>query len=214
MNKNKAAPKTAKDPNALNLKDDNGKPREEQMAGLVTGGVLNSTALIAAYSKDLFGEIDITACHQAMLNRAKDIKGGNLDYAETLLISQAAALDAIFGTCAGRAKINMGQYPQAADSYMRMALRAQSQCRATLETLALVKNPQPYVRQQNIAAQQIVNNGKSSARGENSKSANELIKDKRGEYETLDTGGTAETGRTDKELEAVGTIDRSKDARG
>jgi hypothetical protein len=34
-----------------------------------------------------------------------------------------------------------------------LALKAQSQCRATLETLAAIKNPQPvaFVRQANIA---------------------------------------------------------------
>ena len=34
---------------------------------------------------------------------------------------------------------------------MRLALKAQSQARATAETLALMKNPMPYIRQANIA---------------------------------------------------------------
>ena len=45
--------------------------------------------------------------------------------------------------------------------YLRLALKAQSQCRATLATLAAVKNPQPvaFVRQANIAhGPQQVNN--------------------------------------------------------
>ena len=44
---------------------------------------------------------------------------------------------------------------------MRMALKAQSQCRATLETLATIKNPPAvFARQANIAqGPQQVNNG-------------------------------------------------------
>jgi hypothetical protein len=41
----------------------------------------------------------------------------------------------------------------ACETYLRLALKAQSQCRATLETLAAIRNPQPvaFVRQANIA---------------------------------------------------------------
>jgi hypothetical protein len=49
---------------------------------------------------------------------------------------------------------------------MRLALKAQSQCRATLETLSVVKNPPSvaFVRQANIAnGPQQVNNGPPSA---------------------------------------------------
>jgi hypothetical protein len=46
----------------------------------------------------------------------------------------------------------MGEYVDAADTYMRLALRAQSQCRATLETLAAIKNPPvAFANQANIA---------------------------------------------------------------
>jgi hypothetical protein len=38
------------------------------------------------------------------------------------------------------------------DRYMRLALKAQGQCRATLETLAAIKNPPTlFARQANIA---------------------------------------------------------------
>lgn len=50
-----------------------------------------------------------------------------------------------------------------------MALKAQAQCRATLETLAEIKNPQPtaFLRQANIAyGPQQVNNGVRAGAGE------------------------------------------------
>jgi hypothetical protein len=47
------------------------------------------------------------------------------------------------------------------EGFMRLALKAQSQCRATLETLAAVKNPPVvYARQANVTTgPQQVNNG-------------------------------------------------------
>jgi hypothetical protein len=45
------------------------------------------------------------------------------------------------------------------EQYLRLALKAQSQCRATIETLAVLKNPPVFTRQANIAGQQVVNNG-------------------------------------------------------
>jgi hypothetical protein len=61
-----------------------------------------------------------------------------------------------FATLAYRA--NKSQYMDNLEQYMRLALKAQSQCRATFETLALLKNPPVFARQANIAAQQVVNN--------------------------------------------------------
>ena len=60
------------------------------------------------------------------------------------------------------------------DANLRLALKAQAQCRATLEALAAIKNPQPvfFVRQANIAhGPQQVNNGATAdvSRAEQSK---------------------------------------------
>jgi hypothetical protein len=61
----------------------------------------------------------------------------------------------------------MGEHLGAIETYMRLALKAQSQCRATLETLAAIKNPPSvaFVRQANIAhgAQQVNNEPPSEA---------------------------------------------------
>jgi len=56
-------------------------------------------------------------------------------------MAQAHTLDAIFGSCARRAALNMGTYLNTAETYLRLGLKAQSQCRTTLETLANIKNP-------------------------------------------------------------------------
>ena len=49
------------------------------------------------------------------------------------------------------------------ETLTRLAFKAQAQARATAETLSIMKNPQPYIKQANIAhGHQQVNNGISS----------------------------------------------------
>ena len=43
----------------------------------------------------------------------------------------------MFRELARRASVNMGQYTEATETYLKWALKAQSQSRATMETLAL-----------------------------------------------------------------------------
>ena len=52
------------------------------------------------------------------------------------------------------------EYQKNLESFLRMSLKAQNQCRMTLETLATIKNPPVvFARQVNVAQQQQVNNG-------------------------------------------------------
>lgn len=91
------------------------------------------------------------------------VQSGDMRRPESILVAQAHTLDAVFADLAMRAALNMGRLPDAADRYMRLALKAQSQCRATLESLALIKNPPVVIATQaNIAhGPQQVNNGAS-----------------------------------------------------
>jgi hypothetical protein len=86
-----------------------------------------------------------------------------------------------------------GEYIDAADRYMRLALKAQGQCRATLETLAAIKNP-PVV----IARQANVSHGPQQIN-------NTVNLDK-----TFETGtrAPAAAGGGDTALEAMVEIDR------
>jgi len=84
---------------------------------------------------------------------------GVLERAEAMLTSQAHTLDAIFNNLARRA-VN-AEYMDHLDRYLKLALRAQSQCRATWESLITIKHPPVagYVKQANIVhGPQQVNN--------------------------------------------------------
>lgn len=202
---------------SLTLKRTPGKSADRENAEVALGGVCNSAFLITKFSN--FGDLSLTDCFLHLEERAEALKNGNLKDAETMLMSQASALDAIFTYLALQARSNSGQYLDAMDKYLKLALKAQAQCRSTLETLALIKNPQPIqnIRQQNLASQQIVNNAPTAqaphAHGEKLNQSNELLTDQRGQHETLDIGGTAAAARPDKELEAVGVINGTEDKR-
>lgn len=92
---------------------------------------------------------------------------GDTSRAEAMLAAQAHTLDTIFNHLARRAALDLGEYLDATDTCMRLALRAQSQFRVTLETLAAVQNPPLVrsVRQANAAnGPRQVNNGPAPSR--------------------------------------------------
>jgi hypothetical protein len=129
-----------------------------------------------------------------------------------MLMTQAHTLDAIFNELARRAASNMGEYMNAMERYLRLALKAQSQCRATLETLATIKNPPViYAKQANIAnGPQQVNNGTPPAHagGKTAIEPNKLLEHEHGQR--LDTETTGAAIGADKGLETVGAIDRAE----
>jgi len=81
---------------------------------------------------DYFGHVDKVA---------KAAEGGDLAIASRMLASQAITLDSMFTELARRAALNMGESVNAAETYGRLALRAQSNCRSTLEALAKLHQP-------------------------------------------------------------------------
>ena len=68
-------------------------------------------------------------------------EAGDLAIASRVLAAQAITLDSMFTELARRAALNMGEYINAAERYGRLALKAQSNCRATIEALAKLHQP-------------------------------------------------------------------------
>ncbi len=161
------------------------------------------------------GEVDLGELVTGLQTKAESIQDGNMKPVEAMLYGQAMALQTIFTNLARRSALNAGEYMDATDKYMRLALKAQSQCRATLETLAEIKNPMPYIKQANIAnGPQQVNNGKSeqyaqapAPAGDSQTLQNKLLEHQHGD--TLEFGTTGQTVGADTHLEAVGTVQRA-----
>ena len=160
--------------------------------------------------KNLADEIDAPGMLATLRDQAAAVQGGDLSHAEAMLINQASSLQALFVRLSERA-MEQAHMPNL-EGFMRLALRAQSQCRATLETLATIKNPPiVYAKQANFAAgHQQVNNGIPSptqAREiENPQS--KLMEAHNGEW--LDTGTAGATSGTDKAMATLGEIDGAK----
>ena len=134
---------------------------------------------------------------------------GNLGRSESMLTAQAATLDALFHRLVWWAMNNAGENgsPAHFETCMRLALKAQSQSRATNETLAAIKNPPVvYARQANIAnGSQQVNNGLRAREIESGQS--KLLEQQYGER--LDTRETTPAIRTNQTMEAVGARNRA-----
>lgn len=165
------------------------------------------------FSRALYSDISLQDCVMVVKDDIESINGGNLDKLEGMLTAQAIALNAMFNNFAHRA-IKADVMPKL-DTYFRLALKAQSQCRSTVEAIAEIKYPKSatFIKQANIAQQQQVNNGdaklptETHAHERNITPSNELLTEAIGA--TLDTRRTIKAGRTDTELEAVEAINRT-----
>ncbi len=159
------------------------------------------------------GEWSAQAVVDELQAQAEAASGNDLSRLEGMLTIQAHTLDALFNTCARTSALNAGEFPEAMERYMRLALRAQAQCRATIETLAEIKNPKSvaFVRQANIAGgHQQVNN---AARAERSNQGNEILEgDDSGRW--LEQGTQSEAILSDSSVATVGARDRAEVSRG
>lgn len=164
MSTTKIEPKpnsTKANPKALNVIQQPGEGRAESMAHTSLRPTVQAALTLMDYNKG-FGELSINTLVNDLGKQCELAGQGDLSRAETILTAQAHTLDAIFHNFARRAQ--RAEYMNQLEANMRLALKAQSQCRSTLETLAAIKNPQPvaFVKQANISnGPQQVNNGKS-----------------------------------------------------
>ncbi|CAK0767824.1 conserved hypothetical protein [Gammaproteobacteria bacterium] len=183
------------------------------LAEAMTSPELAAFKVITATEKGNWGDdIDTPTLLQHLRDSAKTVINGNLAHCEAMLMNQAFALQALFTKLAMR---GMGQnLTEHFDADMKIALRAQSQCRATLETLAAIKNPPVvYARQANVTSgpQQIVNGipAPSQAR----KIETGQSKPFSGDGHGLVTGIQSEAIASNPAMAAVGAVNRPEDSR-
>ena len=162
----KAVTVPAPEPNTLQLPQKAGRPRALVLAEAAMDGVSANAVTAVNFSRGTFGgDVGVTELVAELRRQTSRVQANDLTQFDAMLFGQATALASIFHECARRSAMNMGTQPDAMERYMRLALKAQSQCRTTLETLAEIKNPRAvaFVRQANIAnGPQQVNNGEAA----------------------------------------------------
>lgn len=174
---------------------------------------VGAACAIEKWQPDTHDVNDLTA---ELAAQVAAVNAGDLARAEAMLVSQAHTLDMVFNHLVLRASAqSMGSHWE---TYMRMAMKAQNQCRMTLATLVEMKNPQPvaFVKQANIShGPQQVNNGaelpqsltRAGAHGEaNRIEPNKLLEATHGEW--LEFGAPGATVGAHSDLETVGAVDR------
>ncbi|MDE3022683.1 MAG: hypothetical protein KGI54_12635 [Pseudomonadota bacterium] len=185
----------------------------KMLAKASLSAAINSAAVVSEYGKP-FGELDVNVLADRIAEISKDVSGGDMSKVEYMLIDQAHALQSMFMSFSRRA-LNQ-EYQSNLESFFKMALKAQNQCRMTLETLATIKNPPVIIaKQANVTTgPQQVNNGipaNSPAVAhaeENRNRANELLSSEVQHGEKVDPGRTGATSDADKAMATVGQIDR------
>jgi hypothetical protein len=165
------------------------------------------------------GEADLAELLEGQREQFKKVQAGDMQPVEAMLYGQAKTLETIFTSLARRAAANDGLKQFQVN--LTLALKAQAQCRATLEALAEIKNPRPvaFVKQANISnGPQQVNNGTPPQQAVNPAQArafsgagahaeeisgpkNGLLEQQHGNY--LDTRAQGTAGGADPHLEAV-----------
>ncbi|AST27993.1 hypothetical protein [Ralstonia pseudosolanacearum] len=213
MTKPTKQPKPAKrTPEALAVTAEPNEKPEASRARIVTSSVVRGAVTGRKYARPMFGDdVNLSAYVDQLSQRASKVMAGDMSGVEAMLITQANTLDMIFNELACKAA--HCEYLNQMEAHLRHALRAQAQCRATLEALAEIKNPRPvaFVKQANIAhGPQQVNNGASPparTHKENREQSNQLLEVSHGQW--LDTGATGTAGRGDQALETVGAVNRA-----
>jgi hypothetical protein len=215
----KAIPVSAKD------EAEEKKRRAKRIANICLSPELNAARLTCIFGPR---SLDVMEAADKLKEYTRAANDGDLSQAEAMLINQAHALEAMFVNLAERAQIS-DHLPM-----MGLALKAQAQCRATLQTLTEVKFPNSatFIRQANIAHQQQVNNGTAPPhdprvhpREAELPSSKELGEPRAGARETEnapdklsggnnellpDTGTPGAAVDSDPAMATVGTFDRAK----
>jgi hypothetical protein len=146
-----------------------------------------------------------------------EVAKGDTSRPESLLLLQAISLDAIYGDLARLAYKNWNSL-DVAERLLRLAFKAQSQSRMTVESLAELKNPRSTViaRQANVSGgHQQVNNdfGAADRAGPRTRDTeseqSKLLEQTNGER--LDTGAAGHAIGRDSAMATVGAIHRPDD---
>jgi len=205
---------STKNPKALSIPRTPDQSEAQATANAALNPAVNAAVLIDTYQSNLLGDVDTDALVATLRTSMEKSAAGDLSGLEAMLIGQATALQTIFVSLAKRAQHQQRQ--QHLEAFLGLALKAQSQSRATIQAVIDLKFPRQatFVKQANIAhGPQQVNNGQRiggdlvRAR-ENQTEQNELLEGLTYGGAQVDTRTAAAAARGDPAVAALATSHR------
>ncbi len=139
--------------------------KPEKTKGHGQAEMLNSASMMSAvateaFSKNIFPDMNLSELIDDLKSKVENVQSGDMTVMEAMLVGQAHSLQTIFVSLARRA--TKQEYLKNYGMFMSLALKAQSQSRATIQALTELKYPKQvaFVKQANIShGHQQVNNG-------------------------------------------------------
>ena len=184
------------------------KAESERYAKISLSASFMSAAISDSFTNALLPDAKLADVASALGDKVTTIQNGDMQPIEAMLIGQAQALQTMFVSLGRQAasKTSLPQYT----AFMNLALKAQSQSRATIQALIELKYPKQatFVKQANIAnGHQQINNATSTHAPAHAKEIehqpNELLNEMNNAK--LDSSGTATTSAIDKAMATVAT---------
>ena len=168
-------------------------------------------AINAVESKSGVGEqLDVPSLLTILQEQATAANSNDPSQIGAMLINQATALQSLFARLTEKALST--ERISNCEAFMRMALRAQSQCRSTLETLSSIKTPSiVYAEQANVTTgpQQVNNHVSNSSHVREIKNGQTKLSGESNELQP-DSRASSYEGQVDTTLETLGEIDWAK----
>ncbi|MBC7619254.1 MAG: hypothetical protein H7293_09775 [Candidatus Saccharibacteria bacterium] len=214
MSKTKSSLVTSNRNKMLVLSRQSNETPEQGIAEAAVSPMVNAAAVVDSFQRNIMGDdVNMTALVEALQDSAKKSNSGDLSTLEAMLVGQATALQSIFTSLAKRAvhQDMIAHY----EMFLRLALKAQSQSRATISALVDLKYPRQatFVTQANIAnGPQLINNGGGGVAPrtkESQSSRNELLEEIANGSAHLDTGTKETAGRSGQAMDAMGAVNRA-----
>jgi hypothetical protein len=155
--------------------------------------------------------LDFNSLVEELKKANRAVFQGDLRRVEAILLDQSHVLESLFTFFTQ--KMAHAEYLSNLETYSRIALKAQNQCRQTLATLVELKNPKraTFIKQQNNAVNQQINQRRENLKNSD-ESANKLLKEIPSEQ--LDTQAPEAASRANQDLEAMGEVNRAEDGDG
>ena len=172
----------------------------KRIAKLAVSPEMSSQRVVAASERNegLDECLDIPQLLSVLKAESERLSDGKSEDIGPILANQALALQSLFARLTERAlsQTSMSNI----EAFMRLALRAQNQCRATMETLSsLNKAPTVFAQQANVATNQQINYAQNQLLGDD----DELRQDAR-------APGAEKA--VNPEMEALGEVDGAEDS--